>query len=214
MKVLVNFFVVLFSVVFFVGCGGGGSSDVKCTNPNPTFPSLQSVFPASLFGEPYWYEGKVFGYNAISNRADYIQALINKGYGLDQDELDYVTYTLNNPFPDTDIQFADITIWSDNYVDWHLGGSESGISDLLFEDTDIFPPTGTKQDGYGLDRLYASSMASEFDEYVRELEADGFRYDSDDFEGWIKYSEDKCFIYLWYSGDNSADWEIVLNVEH
>jgi hypothetical protein len=213
MKVLMNFLTVVLGIVFLVGCGGGGaSSNTKCVDPNFTYSYLQSVFPISLLNESYMLEGKMLEYGSIDDVANYIEKLQNKGYTEDENEPDYTTYVLSDPF--YDIQLSRVTIWSsDNYINWHLVGSSSGIDDLFFNDIEVFPPTNTRQYLYGMDRLYASDMTNEFDSYIAKLESDGFKY-SEHWESWIKYSEDKCLVYSW--GNNggyiSADWEIFLNV--
>ncbi|MDR0665975.1 MAG: hypothetical protein LBF71_01045 [Campylobacteraceae bacterium] len=212
MKTSINFLAAFSIVLFLTGCqSGGGSGSIKCSDSNPAYPSLQSVFPVSLFSVPYTYGGKFLGYTAIDNVTDYKQKLLDNGYSLDQDEPKYVTYALDNPF--ADIQSSKITIWNNDYVDWHLGGAASDIDDSLFNNTTIFPPTGTQQDLYGIDRGYAIDMTSEFDGYITELESDGFRY-AGDWEGWIKESEDRCFVYLWSKNDDneSAEWSIVLKL--
>jgi hypothetical protein len=89
-----------------------GSSKVKYTNSNPVFPSFESVFPISLFSEPYEIGDKSFEYTAIGNTTDYIQKLT--GYGIHQNEPDYVTYEFYNPY--VGIQFSEITIYSDNNI--------------------------------------------------------------------------------------------------
>ncbi|MDR1285350.1 MAG: hypothetical protein LBJ88_04020 [Campylobacteraceae bacterium] len=207
-----KFLILVLSALFLVGCGGGGgssSNNVKCANSNPVYPSLQSVFPTSLFGEYYQYEGKVLGFMPTNDVASYKQLLENNGYAIDRDEFDYVTYILNNPF--LGIQFSEITIWSDEYVDWHLGGATNDIDDSLFNNTTIFPLTGTQQDVYSLDRVYASDMTNEFSNYITELENNHYTYE-DHWEGWTKNSDDKCFVYIWSKNDynDSAEWEIVL----
>jgi hypothetical protein len=215
MKALFNFLVAILSALFLSGCGGeggnSGNSNVKCTDPNPTYPSLQSVFPTSLFAESYQFEGKYLGFKPINNVANYIQLLEDRGYILDQNEPEYVTYEINNPFPD--IQFSEITIWSDGYVDWHLGGAANDIDDLLFDNTTIFPPTGTRQDFYSLDRLYDLDITNEFNSYITELENNNYIYEAY-WEGWVKNSEDRCFVYIWSKDDsnNNASWEIDLKI--
>ncbi|MDR1007097.1 MAG: hypothetical protein LBL65_00850 [Campylobacteraceae bacterium] len=213
MKIVINFLTVVLGIGFLVGCGGSGngSNDVKCTNSNPTYPSLQSVFPTVLFGESYQLEGKFLGYTPIDNTANYVQLLVGNGYTLDQNEPEYATYILTNPF--SGIQFSEIAIDSDGYVDWHLGGATSDIDDSLFNNTTIFPPTGTQQDVYSLDRIYASDMTNEFNSYITELENNDYTYE-DHWEGWVKNSDDGCFVYIWSKDDDnrSADWEIDLRI--
>ncbi|MDR3177987.1 MAG: hypothetical protein LBT96_03280 [Campylobacteraceae bacterium] len=228
MKIFINFLAAFLSVLFLAGCGGSGSgssgndvgsdnggssgsgsTNTKCTNPNQAFPSFESVFPVSLFGEPYQFGDKGFRYTAIGNTTDYIQKLT--GYGIHQNEPDYVTYEFYNPY--VGIQFSEIAIYSDNYIKWRLAGATDTIDDSLFDNATLFPPTGTQKDLYETGRTYTSDMTNKFNGYITELEKSDFKYE-EHWEGWIKYSEDKCFLYHWYKGYSHADWQIYLNTEN
>jgi hypothetical protein len=73
-------------------------------------------------------------------------------------------------------------------------GATDTIDDSLFNNTTLFPLIGTQQYSYQTGRSYTLDMTNKFNDYIAELEKSGFEY-NEHWEGWIKYSEDRCFFY-------------------
>jgi hypothetical protein len=219
MKVLMNFFVMTLSIVFLVGCGGGGSSSSnKCTNPNVVLPSMQDAltfFPQSLINEQHLFINQIISFAPINNIEEYKQLLEGAGFTPDIFAIDlYRGLPVDNKY--STLVYVDM---EDNFISWQLGVwmingilSATEIDESIFDNTAIFPPTGTKKIEIEMSKSYETNITAEMNTYVQELKDAGFEYYNEDAEwnSYYKTSADGCFMYSWanYNESDRSEWKV------
>jgi hypothetical protein len=233
MRVLANFLTVALGLLLLVGCGGGGSDgsggrnfNVRCTNPNAVLPSMQdalSFFPQTLIDEQHLFINQMVTFVPISDIEGYKQLLRDAGFGLntgagDQRILYEGQFIDDKYYP---LVYIDM---EDNLVSWQLTiavindiPTATEIDESIFDNTTIFPPTGTKKIEISLDKGYNTGIGDKMDAYIEELKGAGFEYYNKDPEWnlYEKLSDDGCLLYGWanYNESDRAEWRVWLMTE-
>ncbi|MDR3346501.1 MAG: hypothetical protein LBS73_04930, partial [Campylobacteraceae bacterium] len=144
MKPSFGFLLSALAVAFLAGCGSSGGSSTsnsstsnKCSNPNPTIPSIQTalsdIFPSSLLSESYQFTGMSMGYLPVGDIVSYKSEVTANGFSPFQDEVDYVSYLYSNTYSNPNIPHTEIFIFDDGYVDWYLAGSAVEVHEADFD---------------------------------------------------------------------------------